>query len=108
MKIYVVSSNRQMQKLKMELEKSYDVEEKENGKIRMTKNDFVLLSDEEGTLEGMEKLKNIIFLASHQEPSYVWKLVTQYKTIDIIDSRMEEEYIVSRVQRVIQQERGEV
>ena len=89
MKIFVVDKFNEFAKVIRKLEKiGYDgVERKENLKFRMTKNDYVILDDKQ-ELEGLEKLKNI-------------KMVNDYKTIDIIDSGVSEEYLVNRIDKLL-------
>lgn len=77
-----------------------EIEIKENCKFRMTKNDFVITSENEET-EGLEKLKNIIFLTKNQEYKHIWKLANDYKTIDIIDENLKPEYIIERIKKKI-------
>lgn len=104
MKIYLIDNTSKIKRVKKELEQIFIIETKENCKFKMTKNDFVVLSDETGTLEGLDKLKNIIFLTTNKDYKYIWKLVNQYKTIDIIDNNAEEDYIVKRVKKIIGRE----
>ena len=100
MKIYIVDNTRKMKEIKRALE-DYTVEIKDNAKFKMTKNDYVILSDEVGTLDGIENLKNIIILVKDKNYKYIWKLANSYKTIDIIDGSMDTKYIVSRIESCI-------
>ena len=100
MKIYIVDNTRKMKEIKRALE-DYNVEIKDNAKFKMTKNDYVILSDEVGTLDGIENLKNIIILVKDKNYKYIWKLANSYKTIDIIDGSMDTKYIVSRIESCI-------
>lgn len=77
-----------------------EVEVKENCKFRMTKNDFVITSENEET-EGLEKLKNIIFLTKNQEYKHIWKLANDFKTIDIIDENLKAEYVIERIKKKV-------
>lgn len=77
-----------------------EIEIKENCKFRMTKNDFVITSENEET-EGLEKLKNIIFLTKSQEYKRIWKLANDFKIIDIIDENLKPEYIIERIKKKI-------
>ena len=104
MKVYLLDNDRKIKKIKKELEKVYSVESKENLKFKMTKNDFVIVSDAEGVMEGLDKLKNLIMLVTRKDKKYIWQLVNEYKTIDIIDNLMSEEYIVERIERKIGKE----
>ena len=101
MKIFLVDNTRKIKKIKKELEKEFVVESKESTNFKMTKNDFVIFSNEEGTLDGLEKLKNIFFLTQNQEYSYIWSLTNQYKLVDIIDNQQDETYIANRIARLI-------
>lgn len=76
------------------------IEVKENCKFRMTKNDFVITSENEET-EGLEKLKNIIFLTKNQGYKHIWKLANDLKTIDIINENLKSEYIVERIKKKV-------
>ena len=102
MKLYIVDNTRKMKEIKRALE-DYNLETKENVKFKMTKNDYVILSDEEGTLDGIENLKNIIILVKDKNYKYIWKLANAYKTVDIIDENMESEYIANRIKSLISQ-----
>lgn len=96
MKIYIVDNTRKMKQIKKEFE-DYNIEIKENAKFKMTKNDYVILSDEEGTLDGIENLKNIFVLVKDKNYKYIWKLANAYKTIDIIDGNLDAIYIAERI-----------
>ena len=76
------------------------IERKEDCKFRMTKNDYVLISDSD-SFEGLEKLKNIIVLVKNKDYKFIWKLSNLYKTIDVIDINMPVEYIVKRINRLV-------
>ena len=79
------------------------IEAKENCKFKMTKNDFVVVSDEV-KIEGLEKLKNIIILTKDKDYKYIWRLSNMYKTVDIIDGSMSEEYIAKRILKMVGRE----
>lgn len=98
MKIYLIDKYRK----KDFIIKSFgdEIEIKENCKFRMTKNDFVITSESEET-EGLEKLKNIIFLTKNQEYKHIWKLANGFKTIDIIDESLKPEYIIERIKKKV-------
>lgn len=100
MKIYIVDNTRKMKEIKRALEE-YNIEIKETTRFKMTKNDYVILSDEEGTLDGIENLKNVIILVKDRNYKYIWKLANTYKTVDIIDGSMDTKYIVSRIEKSI-------
>ncbi len=102
MKIFVVDKFNKFASIIRKLEKiGYDgVERKENLKFRMTKNDYVILDDNQ-ELEGLEKLKNIVMILNDKHYKNVWKMSNDYKTIDIIDSNVSEEYLVSRIDRLL-------
>ena len=104
MKIYLIDNTKKIKKVKKELEETFIVETKENCKFKMTKNDFVVLSDETGTLEELDKLKNIIFITTNKDYKYIWKLANQCKTIDIIDNSAEDNYIVKRIKKIVGRE----
>lgn len=85
------------------LVKSFDfetIERKEDCKFRMTKNDYVLISDAD-SFDGLEKLKNIIVLARNKDYKHIWKISNEYKVLDVIDINMPIEYIVKRVKRLV-------
>lgn len=98
MKIYLIDKYRN----KDFILKSFgdEIEIKESCKFRMTKNDFVITSENEET-EGLEKLKNIIFLTKSQEYKHIWKLANDFKTIDIINENLKPEYIIERIKKKI-------
>lgn len=100
MKIYIVDNTRKMKQIKKEFVE-YNIEIKENAKFKMTKNDYVILSDEEGTFEGIENLKNIFILVKDKNYKYIWKLANAYRTIDIIDGELDAEYIAERIKAKI-------
>ena len=97
MKIYIVDTTRKLKKIKRELEREFHIETKENTNFKMTKNDYVIFSNEVGTMEGLEKLKNIFFLTENKEYRFVWQIITQYKVIDVIDNQSDETYIANRI-----------
>lgn len=101
MKLFLIDNTRKMKKIKKELEEEIVVDCKENLKFKMTKNDYVLLSDEVGSIEGLEKLKNIIILVTNKDKKYIWNLINNYKTIDIIDNSQDDLYISSRIKKII-------
>lgn len=85
------------------LVKNFDfesIERKEDCKFRMTKNDYVLISDED-SFEGLEKLKNVIVLVKNKEYKHIWKIANSYKVLDVIDIGMPIEYIAKRVSRLV-------
>ena len=102
MKIFLVGNTRKMNKISKILENNEieSIEIKENCKFRMTKNDYTILSDEY-ELADIDKLKNIIILVNRKDYKYIWKLSDTYKTLDIIDAYMNDEYIVERIKKVI-------
>lgn len=102
MKIFVVDKFNKYGKVIKKLEKiGYDaVERKENLKFRMLKNDYVILDDKQ-ELDGLEKLKNIIMVLNDKNYKNVWKFANNYKTIDIIDSDVSEDYLVCRVDKLL-------
>ena len=102
MKIYFVDKLKKFGSLINELE-SLDIapiEIKENCKFKMTKNDYVIF-DTQNDFEGIEKLKNIIFLVKDQDYKYIWKLANSYKSVDIIDTKENIEYISKRIEKRI-------
>lgn len=101
MKVYIIDNCRKTKKIKKMLEERFNVEEKENCKFKMTKNDYVIISDENGIEENIDKLKNIIFFVNNNEYKYIWKLANCYKTVDIIYSNLDEEYICKRIENLI-------
>ena len=97
MKICLLDTTRKLKKVKKILEQEFVVETKENLYFKMTKNDYVIVSNEVGTLEGLEKLKNIFLLTENKEYHFVWQCMMQYKLIDVIDNQLEESYIANRI-----------
>lgn len=98
MKIYLIDKYKRKDFIIKSFNDYIDV--KEDCKFRMTKNDFVILSDTE-EMSGLEKLKNIILLTKNQEYKYVWKLINSYKLIDIIGENLDQEYIVERIKKKV-------
>lgn len=101
MKIYIVDNIRKLKKVKKELEEYFTVESKENCNFKMTKNDYAIVCDEEGSLEGIDKLKNIIFTTNNKDYKYIWKIANELKTIDIIDINLNENFISNRIKKLI-------
>ena len=102
MKVFCIDKFNTLNKYIKNLDKD-SIEIKENCKFRMTKCDVVITSDE-NSFEGLEKLKNIIILVKNKDYKFIWKLVNSYKTIDIIDINMPEEYILNRIKRVVSED----
>lgn len=102
MKIFVVDKFNKHGKTIRKLGKiGYDaVERKENLKFRMSKNDYVILDDEQ-ELDGLEKIKNIIMILKDKNYKNVWKFADRCKTIDIIDSDVSEDYLVYRIDKLL-------
>lgn len=98
MKIYLIDKYKRKDFIIKSFNDYIDV--KEDCKFRMTKNDFVILSDTE-EMSGLDKLKNIILLTKNQEYKYVWKLINSYKLIDIIGENLDQEYIVERIKKKV-------
>lgn len=98
MKIYLIDKYKRKDFIIKNFNDYIDV--KEDCKFRMTKNDFVILSDTE-EMNGLDKLKNIILLTKNQEYKYVWKLINSYKLIDIIGENLDQEYIVERIKKKV-------
>lgn len=101
MKVYIIDNIRKLKKIKKELEEDFVVESKENCNFKMTKNDYAIISDEEGSLEGIDKLKNIIFITNNKEYKYIWKIANELKTADIIDINLDELYISNRIKKLV-------
>ncbi|MBQ9314715.1 MAG: hypothetical protein IJ220_06990 [Clostridia bacterium] len=101
MKIYLIDNTRKLKKVGKELQEYFNIETKENCKFKMTKNDYVILSDEVGNLEGLEKLKNIIILTIKKDYKYIWRLVNNHKALDIIDNALDENYIAQRIEKLV-------
>ena len=101
MKLYFVTNTKKVKAIQKRVEIQCITEEKTNIEFKMTKNDFVVLSNEKGNLDNMEKLKNIILLTCDKTQKYIWRMIHQYKIIDIIDIDMDEKYIAERIQQVI-------
>ena len=104
MKVFLIDNVRKMKRLRSMLEDKLNIESKDNCKFKMTKNDYVIISDEIGFPDELEKLKNIIFLIKDKSYKNIWRLANNYKAVDIIDSNLDEEYISYRICRLIQEE----
>ena len=102
MKIYIVDTTKKMKEIKKAFE-DYNLEIKENTKFKMTKNDYAILSDQNGINGEIKNLKNIIILVNSKDYKYIWKLANEYKVIDINDENMESEYISNRIKSIISQ-----
>ena len=99
MKVYYVDKFNNLIKIIKNL--NYEsVERKEDCKFRMTKNDYVIISDIDN-FEGLEKLKNIIFLVKNKEYKSIWEILNSYKVLDVIDINMPVEYITKRINRLV-------
>lgn len=98
MKIYLIDKYKRKDFIIKNFNDYIDV--KEDCKFRMTKNDFVITSEDE-CVEGLEKLKNIIFLTKNQEYKHIWKIANDFKTIDIINENLSSEYIVERIKKKV-------
>lgn len=101
MKFFYIDKNNSLNKLVNNFEFE-NIERKEDCKFRMTKSDYVLISDLE-SFEGLDKLKNIIVLAANKEYKHIWKIVSSYKVLDVIDMNMTNEYITKRINRLVKE-----
>ena len=101
MKFFYIDKNNSLNKLINNFEFE-NIERKEDCKFRMTKYDYALISDSD-SFDGLEKLKNIIVLVSNKEYKHIWKMVSSYKVLDVIDINMSSEYIVKRINRLVKE-----
>lgn len=101
MKFFYIDKNNNLSKIinKFEFE---NIERKEDCKFRMTKSDYVLISDLE-SFEGLDKLKNIIVLVDNKDYKHIWRIVSLYKVLDVIDINMSSEYIIKRVSELVKE-----
>ncbi len=99
MKIYVVNKNNELNKIANCLE-DFTIETKNDCKFKMTKNDYLIINEQ---MEGLDKQKNIFFITNSKEYKYIWNLVENYKTLDIIDSNLPVDYIVNRIKNKIKE-----
>lgn len=106
MKIFLIDKYNNLNKFEKSLKEIEieNIEKKENCKFRMTKNDYILTSDE-NDLEGLDKLKNIIILVKNKEYKHIWNFVNRYKTLDVIDINMPSEYVAERIKRLVSDEK---
>lgn len=77
-----------------------NIERKEDFKFRMTKNDYLLISDS-SDFEGLEKFKNIIVLVKNKDYKNIYSLIKSYNVLDVIDIGMSTEYIANRITRLV-------
>lgn len=105
MKIFLIDKTRKLKRISKALETSgvENIESKEDLKFRMTKNDYLILSDEDN-LDGLEKLKNIILLVKDKNYKYIWNFINKYKILDIIDLELNEDYIANRIIKIVRSE----
>ena len=78
----------------------FTIETKNDCKFKMTKNDYLIINEQ---MEGLDKQKNIFFITNSKEYKYIWNLVENYKTLDIIDSNLPVDYIVNRIKNKIKE-----
>lgn len=102
MKIYFVDKYNTLNKFIKEFDFE-NIERKEDCHFRMTKNDYVIFSDE-NDFDGLDKLKNIIILVKSKDYKHIWRLVTDYKTLDVIDIDMPTSYVAKRINRLVCEE----
>lgn len=105
MKIFLIDEGIKIKRINKELEK-YEIENielKENCKFKMTKKDYMIITDD-SKFDDLEKLKNIIIIVKNKDYKYIWQLANTYRTIDIIDSNMSDEYIAKRIEKIIRRE----
>ena len=99
MKVFIVDNTRKLMKIRKELEKDFTVESKKDCSFKMTKNDFAIISDEIGLLDGAEKLKNVFFITTDKRPEAIWNYASNYNTVDIIDNKLDEAYMAQRIKK---------
>lgn len=102
MKIYFIDkTGKNLRVMKLIQENGFDnIERKDTYSFRTTKNDYVVLSeydDKNPENEYLEKYSNLIIITGNKDKNIAWKLASRYKSIDIIYSDMDEEYIAKRI-----------
>lgn len=106
MKIYFIDKTGRNYKIKDMLEKKgiQNIDIKDTYNFRCTKNDFVILSeynDNDSENSYLSKYNNLIIITTNTKEDVVWKLANEFKTIDIISNKCNEEYVVERITKLI-------
>ena len=105
MKIYFIDKTGRNLRIKKLMEESgiENIEHKESYSFRCTKNDFVILSEynERDDNTALKRFSNLIVITDSNNSDIAWKLATEYKTVDIIYEKCGEEYIASRIVKLI-------
>lgn len=95
MKVYIIDKN----KKNLNIIKSIpEADVKDTYKYKATKNDYTIIFDMplKEEIADAKKLNNIIFITNKLDEKSIWELINEYKTVDIINAEMEEEYIIER------------
>lgn len=72
----------------------------ENAKVKSTKNDTVILL-EDSSDENLSKTSKVIWITKEKDAKKIWKFVNLYNCIDVIDAKLEREYIIKRIAQSI-------
>lgn len=104
MKIYFIDKTTKCSKYIKKLENHFEenIVLKKDTNFKMTKNDFVIITDLDID-DNLKKLKNIIFLVTDKSYKSVWNKASEYNSIDIIDICMPEEYIINRIIKKVEE-----
>jgi len=102
LKIYFIDKYRKNLKISKAFK---DVDIKESFKFKKAKEDFVIATElpAEEDIKDAKRLDNIIFITEDIKDKNIWNLATKFKTIDIIDMNMNEDYIINRCRRIMEE-----
>lgn len=77
-----------------------NIDIKKDANIKATKNDIIMLIDGDNIKE-LPKTPKVILITKNKDKRFVWSFANKYNCIDIIDSAMNRDYIVSRIISVL-------
>lgn len=105
MKIYFIDKFEKYLNIKKKLEKELNIENiehKKDIKHRIYKTDFVITMNFENEYEEYSKINNLIVITNKKDKNEIWNIANKLNTKDIILNENNDEYIVKRIKRIIE------
>ena len=105
MKVYFIDKYNKHLDIKKDLEDAgiQNIELKEDLNYRINKTDYVITFDLEFGNEEYAKVNNLIAVVNNTEKNSIWNIANKLNTKDIILNQKDKNYMVQRIQKVINQ-----